>query len=330
MLCPNCKNHIKENSNYCPKCGDKLKQDNIDHDKQYNYSELYSNIDQERVTSEEDYLKNYIGNNYNNIKPERFSIIAFIFGPFYLLSKKMWTQALLLLLIIIALAIQDLNISALCTIVINLYLGFKFNYMYLEFANRKIDEIKLSNPDKSSSELLELCKKKGTSNNALIALITIIILIILGMLTPIIFFMMEPSTENNTTNSNYYLNKMNYIIPSNFKSRDNNSNYYRYYSLIKDNDYCTISISTINNQKDANVFLDNYLKDINKEYNKISNKTINSIVWYYSSIDYDYHQEIIYTTSYDNNLYYIKYTSSKDAKCSNTYQEIINSIEFKN
>ena len=79
MKCPKCNNNLNDNSQYCRFCGQKIENG---HDNQYIYSELYSNTFRPTVTSDEDYIKTYIGSNYENVKREQFSLLAFIFGPF--------------------------------------------------------------------------------------------------------------------------------------------------------------------------------------------------------------------------------------------------------
>jgi len=335
MICPNCKNHVEEKYSFCPKCGEKLKpvKNNYkDHDNQYNYSEIYSNISQKKVTSEEDYLKAYMGNSYNYIKQEKFSVIAFIFGPLYLLYKKLWSYSLLLLLVIIAIALEDLNIAATCTIIINLYLGFKFNSMYLELVNRKVEEIKISNPDKSSTELLQVCQKKGNNNN--IFIILLIIFLLIGIISVYYSFQNNESTEEKQFNNlREYFNKINYVVPNGFEAKNYNNNYYRYYSLIDKDNYCSITISYYGNEKEPKEFLKTY-RHMNEENNlgfssEIKNKKINSTEWYYYTKQTDYLKETVYVTLKEN-IYLIKFANDNKSDCQDSYNDFLSSIKFKN
>ena len=93
MICPNCKKHVDNNAKFCGECGEQLTKVEKPNSNasQFSYSEIYSNINSYKVTSDEDYLKYFIGNSYENVKSGKFSFSAFIFGPFKLLyRKRLW------------------------------------------------------------------------------------------------------------------------------------------------------------------------------------------------------------------------------------------------
>ena len=109
MICPKCKSEIDNTIKYCNYCGTKIIKN--EHKDQYSYSEIYSNIMQKRVESEEDYLRAYIGNNYNMVKKETFSIATLFFGPLHLLYRKIYTPAILLICLLVFAYYYDPNIG---------------------------------------------------------------------------------------------------------------------------------------------------------------------------------------------------------------------------
>jgi len=136
MYCPKCHKKIANNIKYCNYCGHKVSKENTHenqvkyskkysnasediktHEDLFSYSLLYSNMYKNKVTSNEDYLKAYIGKNYEIIRKEKLSISAFIFGPFYLIYRKMWLSALLVFLLILRL----------------LFLIFQFLFLFLKY-----------------------------------------------------------------------------------------------------------------------------------------------------------------------------------------------------
>ena len=376
MICPNCKNHVDESYTYCAKCGEQLKKDqnnnynethntqfdysknysnvtnsyNDHHNSQYNYSNLYSNNYQKNITSEEDYLKSYIGNNYNSIKQTNFSLIAFIFGPLYLLYKKMWYYSLILLLIIFAISTQNLNIAALITILINLYLGFKFNSIYLEYANKKVESIKISNPDKSSIEILKVCENKGKNLN-IIFVVVIFILFIIGLFY---YYSSDNSKEITSTYEKTDVNKdtndikeeqdilddslevidLTYSLPNDFDANKNNTKNSKFYLYYEDEYYCSISIMAYSEYNSSKNFLNSYIKLNEDEIvtkPSINSRIINSNKWDNIYLEYkDNRNEDVYSIVHNNKTYYLKFESDLKDLCKSKNEEFINSLNFKN
>lgn len=211
MICPNCKSHVENSVEYCNYCGEKLKSTNNHsqqyqysqkystaqedysktHDTQYSYSELYSNTNSYQITSDEDYIKYYVGNNYEQLKQSTFSIPAFILGPIYLAHRKMWKELLAYMLIVGLVLYYYPPIFEVTIAIMNVYLGLKFKEIYFEKVYKNIDTIKMNNPDKTSGELLQECQKKGgTISLERIITIIIIIAITISVLSAILMFLL--------------------------------------------------------------------------------------------------------------------------------------------
>lgn len=333
MRCPNCNRDINDNSKYCNKCGYKIESN---HNEQYSYSELYSKIFQKKVTSEEDYIKNYIGSNYETIKKEKFSIIGFIFGPIYLLYKKVYSLAIFIILITILIYSVNDYAATIFYIIISFYIGYKGNSIYLQHATRKVEELKISNPDKSSTEILDICIKEGKPNVYLL-----IVLISIIVTNTIIYTFIN--TDNITTDKNledvqintYNIQNINYELKSTF---NNEAQTYKYMkSTYKDEkNNCSITIMS-----DRYMYLykslDDYINknlyiNTNEEIKQNSLQTINNITYKKIIIESNTHNRELYFKTYDNNVYYIEYSENKTYNnnyCKQEYNNFINSITFE-
>lgn len=314
MKCPRCNDELSDNLKYCKRCGQKLENN---HDDQYYYSEFYSNIFKPTVTSDEDYIKAYIGQSYENVKQEKFSLAAFIMGPFYLLINKIYTPATLFLLLTIGIYSYDQDLSYMFYIIISAYIGLKGTSMYLQHATRKVEEIKIGNPDKSSTELLELCKKNGKNTHIIaIIIVTAIILMINTLSYKYIREMFtnsynEKIEEENIVTTTYKTKDMSYELYPNFTTTAITNNYTSY-QYKDENNNCHITImvdkfepiyKTIDDYINRNIYInDSYqsIDDLNQKLNGIDFKTKRIIT--------NNNERLLLFTVYNNNIYYIEYS----------------------
>ena len=66
--------------------------------------------------------------------------------------------------------------------ILSLFIGLKVNNIYMSYATKKVDEIKISNPDKSSVEIYTLCEKKGRTVNPLLIVILLSMVLTLSLI----------------------------------------------------------------------------------------------------------------------------------------------------
>lgn len=366
MTCPNCHSTIDDNNKYCNYCGKKIENpnehenqfsysekysntksaENVDHSNQYSYSMLYSNMYNNTVSSDEDYLKAYIGENYNTIKSKNFSIFAFLFGAFYLIYRKLWLYAIVLIIgELLLVNYLEPNTAMLVQLAIITFIGFKFNSFYLKHCEKEVEQIKISNPDKTSSEMLDICKKKG-GTIGLMSVITIsFILPFLIIFSIFLFLDYNDSTTKESNNDkrvttpseNKVLGKMSYKSPKNTKMSNYSNNTYHYYiTLDSTTANCSFSLTTnsyTNLYKtpdeylNRNVFIENSEKELAN-----TTTTINNIKWRYLSVGTEGRTENHYVTINNNTLYIIEiraYGDSRVSTCKNAENELINSISFK-
>lgn len=179
MNCQKCNKPIEINDKFCRNCGEPIKNEhsdqfnynynysnqttpsydmNANHQTQYTYSYNYNILE----TSEDDiYVQSYVGENYTRLKNTKFSIAAFFLGPTYLLYRKVWGYAFLYLVINIITTFILPELEILIELAINLFLGINFSKLYLKTARNNVEKIKNENLDKTTQQLIELCRKKG-------------------------------------------------------------------------------------------------------------------------------------------------------------------------
>lgn len=387
MNCPKCGTILQPNVKFCKRCGASISQktslnsnSTLDHDQQYNYSYNYSNKEKPdyntnashadqydynylyskfnyvgtQTAGDERYIESYIGPNYSTIKSGRFSISAFIFGGFYMLYRKMYSYAFLYFALIIASNILLDGFSDAVNIAINIIMAFKFNTSYLAHVERKVEQIKQSNFDKTSTELLEECRKKGGVSLNAAVLIPIIIIVITTIVflyfgyTTIVDLPSNEQYEEQTTNTNQYNNEetdqtqistansfhsLTYTVPDNTRVTSEGRTY-KYY-LYEESDpkiTCYIRITTMDgNYITAEESLTNKIS--NSRYTQVSSikqVTKNNHNWYYVDLESQLESKTYYATNYNDKIYTIEkadYTSTQ-TKCSEVYTEFIDSVKF--
>ncbi len=332
---------------------------NQSHQDQYNYNNLYSNkfnyIKTETI-GDERYLEVYVGPNYKIIKNSKFSIGTLLFGGIHLLYRKLYGYAFLYFFLIIAAEFLVPEFSTIIRWIVNFILALKFNSIYMEHVENKVEQIKQSNFDKTSTELLEECRKKGgvSLKAALFTPIAIALIVIIAIITIYgirVFEELEhhkePETEivnnDNNINSNstiseiesattnsikisQNLNELNYKIQTEYTPNyiDNNYTIYTYNN----------NPNELSNQCEIHVLTDT--KTQYEFYNQIKESVtnskkimINNKAWtaYYTFLT---DKDINYYTYYHNNKLYIiqTRTNTKNKACDILYSEMLSTLSF--
>ena len=301
-----------------------VKKDKADeHENQYRYSAKYSDANTINITSDEDYIKAYINNNYNSIKKQKFNIAALIFGPFYCIYRKMYLLGIILIIIESSFLFSiGGDYSTLVELFINLYLAIKINEIYLKKVNNNIETIKSNNPDKTSKELIEICSKKGgTIPIKLFIILLFIIPMIISILT-ILFEYDESINEKTISNNTYKVRDITFNTPNNFEEMTTNEIYY----YMKSNDNkCYLNTFSISYSGDINNYL-SYNSNSSSNTNKTDiytweHKNNN---WNYIMMNTSYGEKDIYATKYNGYLYVFTF----EGDCNEYKPDILNSINY--
>ena len=309
--------------NYSKNYSDVKKDTAEEHETQYRYSSNYSETNSVNVTSDEDYTKAYIKNNYNSLKSKRFNIGALIFGPFYCIYRKMYALGFILLLIEICFLFSiGGDYATLIELFINLYLAVQFNEMYLKKVNTDIESIKNNNPDKTSRELINICSKKGGTIQ-LKSFIVLVILIpsIIEILDAIVEYD-QSVEEKSSSNGSYTIREVTYIRPVNF-TEINTSELHNY---LKSNDNkCYLNAFSISYTGDSKEYLSNNTSSYNyKDKQEIQSINYNNKNWNYLLMTTSYGRKVIYTHNYNGYLYIFTF----EGECNQYEGQILNTIEY--
>lgn len=120
----------------------------------------------------EELLKTYVGDKYVNFMTKKFNLWAFLFGPIYMLYRKMYLYGFLLTLFLSIVSNYFLQVSSsnnmmvlllvlLAFIIVYLIIGMTFNSLYIGFCVNNINRLKHDYPTLDTNEL---CKKEGGAN----------------------------------------------------------------------------------------------------------------------------------------------------------------------
>ena len=332
MYCKKCGEKVKENYKFCKNCGTPIS----------NNLNSNNNIIENINIKEEDLVKIYVGNNYNELKRTKFSIPTFFLGIYYFLYRKMWLYALISFIIVVIsftiTIIYENPIYILIQLIYIIFMAFKFNDLYIKKAEKRVNKIKQINNNKTNKELALICKTKG-GVSILAVILTIVILMIISFISIfiIVFCFIFNEIPDKIDKHNNYINdnsKLEYVVPDIFKDNNYHSKDYANYSYYNNNASCNILISNSIMYEDTNI--DNYIKNdvtikMDDTVSDIKTSNINNYEWKYVEIKSENSIEYYYASIFDNRVYKVKYKINKDNNnlCTNGYNTFINSLKFK-
>lgn len=344
MYCTKCGAKVNEGVNFCPSCGTPLNNnkqnqfeyDNNTHQNQFEYGQTYN-----QIGSDEDFLRAYVGNNYEKIKNNSFSIPTFFLGAYYFLYRKLYLYGIILAAINLACSIIG-GYTSLASFIIQIILCLNFSKIYLQFAQKKIEIIKQSNLDKSNQELLEICRKKG-GTSAGIPIAFACIIFIVAFTYGVFIGINEIIDETNSTNENKNPgnssnNSLNYTVPQGFTTYSEETNNYKSYYYSERDGSCSLRVYAVNYKylyEDATEYLnDNVYTKPSDTTTEITDKAINGETWKYLNVTSDNKTVDAYAIMKDQNIYFIEFTDNKVSYtngdvCPTKKEEFINSISFK-
>lgn len=325
MKCPYCMHETNLNKPYCIHCGSSLQKQNLNtypgQNQNYNFNQNKNSFDIELQNA-------YIGPKANNFRKDVFNVGAFFFGVFYLVYRKMYALAIGITLLSIFLAIYLPELYEVLDI-FSFILAFGVNKIYIMHVENKVNRIKSRSSTTSQSELLEICRKKGGTN------------IVAAIISPILFFIAvfiimfalllslgDEAFDNmfneeyndsdiNETNTNYSSDVENKNLTYSISKYFNEKNSYYVGEILhslsdNDNNCSVLSYNRTkyknNTKEDLTYFINERLLILPSGEHVVDEKNINGHLWYYYKEDGNtpiYH----YVTTYNDEVYYIKFTS---------------------
>lgn len=320
-------------------------------------------VNNNTTSNDKEYLKAYIGKNYEKIINSNISIPAFFFAELYWFYRKMFLFGLILGIIRILILNSPLGLFAL---IINVICIFVTNKVYLIDAKYKISKIKGKMYGKNSQEILNACASKGGTSIGLtvggiaIEIVGIIIFLIVSLITGmasifnvdflnnlfsnvninIIPNSSSGEESNKTFDGTLYFDvntnitdKVAVNVPSVFEDESMDSHEYAYtYNSNPSGVFgdCSFSLSIVSSYTNA----ENLATGMAEYYNgntNIINTNVNGINWYglnYSSV----YNTTAYLMELDNKVYLYKFEIGDDsdqAACNTYNEQIFNSISLK-
>ena len=313
---------------------------------------------QQTVTSDDTYRLTFMGTNQQAIIKNHFSVPTLLFGPLHLIYRKMFGLGIATQILIFVLASAFGEDAAGFQFMINLFLAFNFRTMYLRFTDKKVNEIKVQNPDKSSTELLNICRKKGNTIELKNFIILFIVLyIIFDMMIGLSSIEPEPKNDplddfynqienNNDYNNGYVTNKNNKVYvfgdykfetSHNLSLMTSSETNYLYKYNKSNTEVCTFYLDKIYSHDTARNFLtlqEQNFRNYTPSY--ITAEQLNNINWYKQRFNYpdgrypEYMSMYAMKDNYTNNIYTITTFTNGSTYCNTITREIVNSFRKKN
>ena len=183
----------------------------------------------------------YLDNKYNEFK-KKFNIWVMLWGFCYLLYRELYILGIIIFIVDVVLFYFKIYVGI---VIINVFLAFIFNRIYLYVIKNKIEDYKIKYMD--NRLVTKECQKKHTNINASVIGVAIVLMIIS------ISYIDFHKYKIGIGDLSFYLNGD--WIEGNY----NNNYYVSYY--YKDDDRCNLTIEIIKYQNE-----DKYLDDVLDSY----------------------------------------------------------------
>lgn len=365
--CPNCGSNVNQGEAFCRVCGTRLilPQNNIANNQQpfqeinnQNVSNVQQSVNnqnlgvnptlqglqqsqnnagyQNNMISDDNLIDAYIGKNADKLKTGNFSASTFIFGYLYVLYRKMWLLGFIWVAASIVANMFLPSIAKYVVYFINIVISIQFKKIYLKHVKEQIDKIKIENPGKTNEQLMMLCSQKGGTTLVPVILVIILYAILISLVILGSSDEVGGGNINNTpttTGSSETIGDLNVTVPSMLSETSSSTDTYKFY-VTNNTDFCSLIMGMTNNNSyytDAKQYLEKTIyRSTTDTYSGISQKKLNSNVWYYANVKTSYGQEHYYSIQKNGYIYNLQFSISNDnnKNCSSAYNTVINSLKF--
>lgn len=137
-----------------------------------------NNMINNATSLDEKLLIAYIGNNYQKIMLQKFSVPALFLSWLYTLYRKVYIPSIIGMSIIFILGFLPNVIYSMVVCIFVIVLGINFNKWYIAYVKNKIQKIKTNNPNVYENELISICRVHGGTNIWIAIAIYIVFVII--------------------------------------------------------------------------------------------------------------------------------------------------------
>ena len=306
--------------------------------------------------TENDYLKNYIGNNANKIMRNPINFSAFIFGYAYYFYRKSFVFGIISLLLNVGIPFiySKLNYNNVyyllgALVLSSLILSILFNKIYVNTSRKKVRSIISKHPGVDSYSLGNLLSVSGGTSFIYFLLACIIYggaTYYLGTSETLMLLYdegysivsgnksIDVSTGVITYDTVDLSKKINISLPEVFVETEKSNTKYKYSYNFDDNgnacsencNSCEVTLSTVKGFRTAEQFAKAW-----SEYQNVSMSdiTFNNIKWY--TFNYEFlGNNIDFVTDKSLKLYYLNIKDlSNNNMCKKYIEQILSSISFK-
>ena len=167
MFCHNCGAQISESDTFCGHCGSKIKEETsnkiIDEIKEETKVTEPIKVEPNKDTRDLDkeLVDAYMGVKAPKFRTNDFSFCTFFFRGIYLMYRKMYGYGLLWMFVAPIIFGLIPVVGTVAPLIAAIVMGFMFNKIYVNFVEKKVNELKYLNKNKSHEELLDICSKMG-------------------------------------------------------------------------------------------------------------------------------------------------------------------------
>ena len=106
-------------------------------------------------------LAAFIGDNYDKITNNKFSLSACFLCVWYLCYRKIYILSIVIAIVNTMIGLFLPVLSGVYSIVLMVISGCLFNKLYVKYAKKKINKIKAENPNMSEDDLIKIVRQKG-------------------------------------------------------------------------------------------------------------------------------------------------------------------------
>lgn len=178
-------------------------------------------------------LMAFIGNNYEQIMQQKFSVPALFLSWIYTLYRKIYIPSIIGMGAIILLGFLPSIIYTIIVFAFVIVLGINFNKWYVAYAKKQVEKIKMSNQNINENELINICKKKGGTNIWLAILIYAVFAIVSGFLNPNVNNLYKNESDGDNDNCSIVVDTDTYFVHNINRLKNSCENFEVSYENIK-------------------------------------------------------------------------------------------------
>ena len=229
-------------------------------------------------------------------------------------------------------------------IIMNIFVACKFQSIYMKQAEDKVEQIKQQNLDKTTNELLDICRKKGGTSTKAPAIIIISALILIPIIAMYVYTNDTVDVENENNNEiveevEEENNEFTYTLPQGFIKAYGSGFYNRFEYKVNNSIKCNLTVdktTLIRNYPDEKTYLEKKMNIVANTTNQpipVMSLNLNGKNWKYMNIETPQRSETMYAYKTDKEIYVIKTYDYKinnqtNTICKTKYNEFLNSVKI--